>query len=94
MIKAKASVILALALTEIKEGRQQFVCAAIQDVETQMRWDNKEDVKSNANKIWMRFKPEEVHDNLRNLQQWWPKGDPIRIETLEKAIAVAKKAND
>lgn len=94
MIKVKASEVLSKALELIKSKEQTFVCAAIQDVETQIRWDRKEDVKSNAMKIWWRFKPDKVSDNLKNLQQWWDKGDPLRIETLEKAIAVAKKAND
>ena len=94
-MKVKSSVILAKALELIQSGEQRYVCAAIQDVETQMRWDEGvPNIISKASKIWMTFKPPHVSDNLKNLQQWWDKGDPKRVETLTKAIETAKKAND
>lgn len=94
MIKVRSSAVLAEALVRIKDGRQRYACAAIQDVETDLRYEHKEDVKSNATKTWMRFKPDHVSESLKSLQEWWPVGSQIRIETLEKAIAAALKAND
>lgn len=94
-MKVKSSLILTQALALIENGSQSFVCAAIQDVETQIRWDNKvNNVISKATQLWMTFKPKHVADNLKDIQQWWPKGDPIRVETLKLAIEKAKKNND
>lgn len=94
-MKVKSSVILTQALALIESGQQSFVCAAIQDVETQIRRDNDgANVISKATAVWMTFKPKRVSENLKNLQEWWPKGDPERIETLKAAIEKAKKGND
>lgn len=94
-MKVKSSEILTKALALIESGEQNFACAAIQDVETQIRWDsNVNNVFSKAMQVWMTFKPKRVSETLKNLQEWWPKGDPERIETLKLAIAKARKAND
>jgi hypothetical protein len=94
-MKVKSSEILTKALALIESGEQSFVCAAIQDVETQIRWDTGvANVISKALQVWMTFKPKRVSENLKNLQEWWPKGDPERIETLKLAIAKALKGND
>lgn len=93
-MKVKSSVVLSKALEQIELGAQNFVCAAIQDVETQMRWDSGDNIISKATQLWMTFKPPAIHDNVKSLQQWWPKFDPQRIEVLKLAIAKAKKNND
>jgi hypothetical protein len=93
-MKVKSSLVLSEALVLIENGAQTFVCAAIQDVETTMRWAEKEDIKSKALSLWMTFKPERVLEQYKTLQQWWEKGDPERVETLKLAIAAAKKRND
>ena len=94
-MKVKSSEILTKALKLIENGEQKFVCAAIQDVETQIRWDaGVNNVISKAMQVWMTFKPKHVSENLKNLSEWWPKGDPIRVETLKLAIDKAKKGND
>jgi hypothetical protein len=94
-LKVKSSEVLTKALALIESGEQKFACAAIQDVETQIRWDTgANNVVSKAMKVWMTFKPSHVSENLKNLQEWWPKGDPQRIETLKLAVAMAKKGND
>lgn len=94
-MKVKSSEVLTKALALIESGAQNFVCAAIQDVETQIRWDSgAPNVISKAMKVWMTFKPERVSENLKNLQEWWPKGNAERIETLKLAIAKALEGND
>jgi hypothetical protein len=93
-MKVKSSVVLTKALQLIESNQQSFVCAAIQDVETEMRWEANENVVSKAFVIWMQFKPPIIRDDVKHLQQWWPKGDPERIATLQKAIAIAEARND
>ena len=91
----KSSTVLEDALKRIEDGSQSYVCAAIQDVETDMRYaNNGKDVKTRATQIWMRFKPAIVEEAMKLTQAWWPKKDPQRIIALNKAIAQAKKAND
>lgn len=94
MIKLKSSYVLQKALALVESKEQRYACAAIQDVETQERWDAGEDVKSNALKIFQQFKPASVLDSRKNIQEWWPVGDPARIEAMTKAIERAKKQND
>lgn len=93
-MKVKSSLVLTKALAQIESGAQNFVCAAIQDVETQMRWDSGDNIISKANQVWLTFKPPAIHDNVKSLQQWWPKFDPRRIEALKLAITKAAKNND
>ena len=91
----KSSTVLEEALKRIEDGSQSYACAAIQDVETDMRYaNNNRDVKTRATLIWMRFKPKCVDESMKLMQAWWPKKDPARIDALNKAIAQAKKAND
>lgn len=94
-MKVKSSVVLTKALVLIESGEQTYVCAAIQDVETQIRWDNDvANVISKAMQVWMTFKPKNISESRKNLQEWWPKNDPARIETLKSAIVKAKQGND
>jgi hypothetical protein len=93
-MKVKASVVLAAALELIKSGKQSFACAAIQDVETQMRLDaDGENIISKAQSIFNTFKPERIKSNA-SIVEWWPTGSPERIEALEQAIKLAKQRND
>lgn len=94
MIKVKASEVLTEALARIIDKRQAFACAAIQDVETDIRFAKKDEVKSNAMKIFAKFKPPQVREDMKTYGEWWPKGDERRIEALKMAIETAKKAND
>lgn len=94
-MKVKASVILTKALELLENGAQTYVCAAIIDVETTMRWEaDVNNIISKATQIWMTFKPKHIGDSNKSIQQWWPNGDPERIATLKLAIEVAKKRND
>jgi hypothetical protein len=72
MRKLKASFILQHALERIKDGRQRYACAAIQDVETELRWKSNDEVRSNALKVFHQFKPSRINDSLKTLQEWWP----------------------
>jgi hypothetical protein len=95
-MKVKSSVVLTQALALIESGAQSYACAAIQDVEVQMRWDaGGENVISKAQKVFNAFKPERLAKNPNAaIMEWWPKGDVARIEALTQAIAAAKKGND
>lgn len=93
-MKVKASVVLTAALDLILTGKQTFACAAIQDVETQMRWDaDGENIVSKAQSIFNTFKPDRIKTNI-SIVEWWPKGAPERIAALESAIKLAKQRND
>lgn len=93
-MKVKSSVVLTQALALIQSGEQAFACAAIQDVETQMRWDlNGENIVSKAQKTFNQFKPARITSNA-SIMEWWPKGSPERLVALQQAIEAAKKAND
>lgn len=93
-MKVESSFVLRAALAKIQSGEQSFVCAAILDVETQMRWDNAgENVVSKAQSIFNTQKPDYIKSNA-SIREWWPKGAPERIAALEKAIALAKQRND
>lgn len=94
MIKLKSSYVLGKALQLIKNGSHKYVCAAIQDVETQERWDRGEDVKSNALKVFHQFKPSGILDSRKNIQEWWPVSDPARVDALQKALDKAIKQGD
>jgi hypothetical protein len=93
-VKVKSSVILAEALVLLESGAQQYICAAIQDAETTRRWATGEDVRSKALEVLMTFRPEKIRDDVKSLAEWWPRGDPARIETLKQAIIKAKRQND
>jgi len=95
-MKVKSSLVLTQALALIQSGEQAFACAAIQDVETQMRWDaNGENIVSKAQKVFNGFKPERLAKNPNaSIMEWWPKGAPERVTALQEAIQVARKAND
>lgn len=94
-MKVKSSVILEECLRLIETGEQIFVCAAIQDVETQIRWDNNgENVSSKAMKVFEAFRPKTVPEVIKLYGEWWPKKSPDRIVALKAAIEVAKKQND
>lgn len=93
-MKVKSSIILSAALVLIESGEQRYVCAAIQDVETTMRWEKKQDIQSKAMAVFLTFKPEKIRSDIQTLQEWWPKGDPRRVEALKSAIDLAKKRND
>lgn len=92
-MKVKSSVVLTQALALIEAGKQDFVCAVILDVETEMRWDSGENIISKAQKVFDQFKPDRITRNA-SIMEWWPKKSPERIEALNKAIAVARKSND
>ena len=93
-MKVKSSLVLQKALELILKGEQSFACAAIQDVETQMRWDlNGENIVSKAQKTFDQFKPKRIVSNAA-IMEWWPKGSPERVAALEEAIKVARKGND
>jgi hypothetical protein len=93
-MKIKSSIVLQKALDLIQNGEQNFACAAIQDVETQMRWDaNGENVTSKAQKVFNGFMPDAIVRNA-SIMEWWPKGAPERVTALQEAIKAAKKAND
>lgn len=95
MNKAKSSEVLAEALLRIRTGTQRYACAAIQDVETDLRYaNNGKDVKSNALKTFQRFKPTRITESTKNLQEWWPVGDIARIDALEKAIELSLSNGD
>lgn len=94
-MKVKSSLVLQKALVLIQSGEQSFACAAIQDVETQMRWDSGENIISKAQKVFNGFIPENMKTNKNSgIVEWWPKGSPERVEALEAAIKVALKSND
>lgn len=97
MIKLKSSDVLTVALGLIESGEQTYACAAILDVHVTARLcspSGTEEATSKAMKLWMTFKPKKIPEANQNTQEWWPKGDPERIKTLEKAIALALKQND
>ena len=94
-MKVKSSEVLQEALARIIDGRCRYACAAIQDVETDMRYANgNKDVRCNALKIFSTLRPPEVKLINSTIREWWPVRDPLRIVALEKAIAIAKKSND
>lgn len=93
-VKVKSSVILAEALVLLESGAQSFICAAIQDAETTRRWDTGQDVSSKSMAVLLTFKPEKIRPEMKLYAEWWPKGDPARIETLKQAIVKAKRQND
>ncbi len=93
-MKIKAVIILEEALKLIESGEQKFVCAAIQDVETTMRWECGHEITSNALSVFTTFKPKEVRKDVQIYSEWWPKGDIRRIEALKSAIILAKKQNN
>lgn len=93
-VKLKASIILTNALALIESGEQRFACAAIQDVETTMRWETNNDVSSKAQSIFDTFAPKTMDPRTKGIIEWWPKGDQRRIDALKQAIEMAKKRND
>lgn len=94
-MKIKSSEILERAKALILSGEQSFACAAIQDVETDLRYaNNGKDVKNNAAKFFAPYRPENIPDNMKASQPWWPKGASERIDALDNAIADAKKKGD
>ena len=94
-MKIKSSLILGEALKLVESGQQKYACAAIQDVETQIRWDNNvQNVVSKATDIFMKFKPSIIPDNMKLTQGWWPIGSEDRIIALKEAIKIAKQKND
>lgn len=95
MIKLKSSLVLNAALDNILNGSQSFVCAAIQDVETTVRLDKKDEVKSNALKYFSKYRPKHVREDLKTFGEWWPKTDKqSRIAALRAAIDEAVANND
>lgn len=93
-MKVKSSIILTEALRLIETGAQHYACAAIQDAETQMRWDTKKEIVSKATEVFMTFKPKRIGESNKRIQEWWPRKDPERIEVLKQAIEKARKQND
>jgi hypothetical protein len=93
-VKLKSSIVLQDALDMITDGRHRFVCAAIQDVETSVRLDTGVEVKSGAMKLFLKFKPAHIKDDVRTIQEWWPKGSELRVQALQDAITLAKKQGD
>jgi hypothetical protein len=94
-MKVKSSEVLRKALALIESGEQMYACAAIQDVETDLRFaNNGKDVKTNAAKIFSVYKPAEIPENMKTSQGWWPKGSTLRIDALKKAIGMALKRGD
>ena len=93
-MKVKSSEILSTALDLITSGKHQYACAAIQDAETTIRFEVKEEVSSNAMQIFSKFMPARVNPQIKLYSQWWEKGSVERIAALQKAIETAKKRND
>lgn len=95
MKNTKSSYVLLEALKLINGNKQTYACAAIQDVETTLRYaNNGRDVKTNATSIFAKYRPSDIPDNMKASQGWWPKGSALRVEALEKAIEFAKKKGD
>lgn len=84
-MKLKASHVLSDALLLIETGKQQYACAAIQDVETSVRLDLGEEVSSNAMQIFSKFMPARVKPQIKLYSQWWDKGSTERIEAFEES---------
>lgn len=93
-MKVKSSIILTEALRLIETGARQYACAAIQDAETQMRWDTGKEISSKAMDVFMTFKPKHIGENNKRIQEWWPRGAVERNGALQAAIDKAKKQND
>ncbi len=93
-MKIKASRVLEDALLLIVSGKQQYACAAIQDVETSVRFDLGEEVSSSAMQIFSKFMPAKIDQRIKLYSAWWDKGDVARIDALKKTIEVAKKRGD
>ena len=94
-LKLKASDVLSRALNLIQTGQQRYACCAIQDVETQVRWDTGEqNVSSKAMNVFSTFMQTTVKPEYKSLGEWWPVGSPDRLAALEKAILLAIKRGD
>ena len=93
-MKVKSSVILSGALELIETGTQRYACAAIQDVETDLRFLHNENVTSKAMQVFSRYQPAWVNDNVKLSQTWWPKDSPDRITALKSAIATCLTKGD
>lgn len=93
-MRIKSSVILQSALDSIVAGEQQYACAAIMLVETNLRWEHNQDVKSNAMQIFSKQMPKRVIIAIRNNSAWWDKGSPERVEALQLAINEAESKGD
>ena len=93
-MKVKSSVVLTEALTRIESNIQSFACAAIQDVETDMRFQHNENVSSKASMFFAKYKPKIIDENMKATQPWWPKGSQERITALRNAIKDALTKND
>ena len=93
-MKVKSSVVLAEALSRIETKVQSFACAAIQDVETDMRFQHNENVSSKAAMFFSKYKPKIIDENMKATQPWWPKGDQGRIDALNNAIKDALMKKD
>lgn len=96
-MKVKASMVLKEALVRHLAGAQNctYICCAIQDVETDLRYEHKvKELTSNALQLFKTFRPKTVAVESQDMQPWWPKGDPVRVDTLNKTIEMAVKRND
>ena len=93
-MKFKSSFILGEALKRILDGSQQYACAAIQSVETDLRFEHQENVTSKASSVFAKYRPQHVKDNVKDTQNWWPKGDALRVVAIESAIKYAASKGD
>lgn len=94
-MKVKSSLVLQGALARILDGRCNYACAAIQDCETDLRYENNgENIVSKATQIFNTFKPKSVPELNKGIQEWWPKGSEERVVALKLAIDVAVAKGD
>lgn len=93
-MKIKSSAILQEALDNIVAGEQRYVCAAIQDVETELRLFYNENISSKAMQVFSKHKPEWVRDDVKLSSSWWPKGSGERLAALQKSIETAISKGD
>ena len=93
-MKMKSSDVLRQALNSLLLGTQQYACAAIQDAETTKRFEVGEEITSNAAGVLSKFMPSDQDKRIKLYGQWWPKGSPLRIEAVEKALKMAISRGD
>lgn len=72
-----------------------YVCARIQDMETQIRWDTGKDPRTKAQAIFDTQKPKHIREDVMHSAGWWEKNDiDSRIEALKRAIEIALNKGD
>lgn len=93
-MKVKSSLVLAMAIQKIQSGETQYGCAAITFSMNDLQDQHGSFAVNKAQMWYERFMPKWVNKDMKGIQRWWPLGDPLRLEALEKARQLALKAND